>query len=673
MDHFSECKVWKKTDVIDIPYMPFVKEEIVKEKIINDSAKYIKKIQNISYREVRTDESIGNERRFLFYRADTLIGLDISTLDASAFSYLDQFFFLMKMYPLVLINSYAVTEDSLKRIALHSYCTEHHYILPTFGPMPFLDKALSGDYYGDKIVKLIKGEVDKIELSDFPKLDKNNTMEELKVRFPQFEIEANEVFFKPQITWLGVPNRKIVNLLNNLFNNNIETFNLKEYCKKFDIKEDELKHYIDKSMLFYQLSDEAILFRMQRKNVYWGFICNLAEQFEREIIERDAIKYDIRIDEEIGTIKRIDEKIYHKLGNLFSKCDAFAYKLFSNIKRILDKNFYTEILVVDNGNMDSILAMLQRIGWKDNVCEILDYYGTAVKIPTIDYRKLENKNVLIIIDVINTGKLIKSVVDVIKEIGCKKIGIFSFIVNQEYSISTLKSDDSIEFSYLTEKKLSNIEDILDKEYSKRFCHDRDLNFRLLWGGIKNDLVLARHDKPITTYLDGFRNVQDFCEYRFNFNLNLDRYSYAYQKIKRFIIGKDVLCILNTMVNLKELVERIIQTEQIRGIDIIEIEEKDIGLAKKILQFKDKNVLFFIPNQYVNTCEESLKRFININIIQKAEFLDIVELETYYLDTYKMEVEERLKYSYIFSTKLKKISGVKENPEFNFWTNYQHIV
>lgn len=659
MEKFSECKVWEKTDIIDLPYLPFDKEEEVKEKIINDSAKHIKKVKNVNFREIRSDESIQNERRFIFYHADTLIGLDISTLDASAFTYLDQFFFLMKMYPLVLINSYTVTRDSLKKIALHSYCSEHYYILPTFGPMPFLDKALSGDYYGEEIVKLFKGEVEKISISDFPV-----SIEELKIRFPQLKIENDEIFFEPQITWLGIIDNEIVNLLNYLFNKNIVKFNYKKECKNYSIDELKLLQYIEKSMLFYKMDDENVMFRMQRKNVYWNFICNLAAQFEREMIERDAICYDISIDEKIGTVRKIDEKIYHKLGNLFIKCDAFSYKMFSNIKRILDKSSFSEILVVDNGNMDSLISMLKRSGWWDHVYEVIDYYGVAVKFPTIDYKKLYDKEVLIIIDVINTGKLLKSVFDLLNKIKCKKIGVFSFIVNQDFSFKELLSTQTFEFYYMTEKKLNSIEKILDREYTKRFINDRDLNFKLLWGEVGKDIELKNHDKSIEVYLDEQINMLNFCAYKFSFNSEMDEHSYIYQKLKRLFREVKIICVLKTDSIEKNEIQKIVTKEYADKIKIVEIEEKDVVLSKVNSVYVDERVLFFMPNVFVISHKENMERYIKTNKIENAIFLDLVEFEVYSLDKYEV-VNDNMQYNYVFQSKLKRFSGIKNHPDFKF--------
>lgn len=335
MESFNECSIWKKTEIIDLPFLPFERDKQVTSKMINESAKYLKKVKNVNFRESNQEINLKNERKFFFYQADTLVGLDISLIDASSRAYLDQFFFLLKMYPMVMINSY-MPEEAIKKITLQNYCKEHNYILPVFGPMPFWDKALSGSYYSEDIAKIFKGELEKIKLKDLVTTSNKISANELKIRFPQFMIENDEISFHPQVTWLGVGNKQIENLLDYLFNNNIEKFDLHKVCGEFSIEESKLTPYIDKSMLFYGKDRNDVIFRLQRRNIYWGFMCNLAAQFEKEMIERDAICYDLKIDESIGMIKAIDEKTYHKLGNLFDKYDSFSYKMFSYIKRLLD-------------------------------------------------------------------------------------------------------------------------------------------------------------------------------------------------------------------------------------------------------------------------------------------------------------------------------------------------
>lgn len=667
MEQFSECSIWTKTEVIDLPFLPFDSEEDVQTKIINESVKYIRKVKNINFREVDLEKRDENERKFIFYQADTLIGLDISALDASAFSYLDQFSFLMKMYPLVLINSYIDGENSFKRIVLHSHCKERYYILPIFGSIPFLDKALSDAYYGDNIVSLLKGEKKEIDISDFLSLQKDNPVKEIKNRFPQFDIESSKVSFTPQIVWLGVSDNGIIRLLNDLFNNNKCEFDYEEECKQYDINKNELLQYIEKSMLFYKKDNNRVVFRLQRKSIYWGFICNLAAQFEREMIERDAIRYDIKLDQKIGTIQKMGERIYHKLGNLFAKFDAFSYKMFSNIKRILDSGRYTEVLVVDNGNMEGLFSMLKKSGCNDQVYEVLDYFGIAIKIPTIDYTNLKDKSVLVITDIINTGKLIKSVIEILNENKCEKIGIFSFIVNQEFVFKNEISNTNVEFFYLTEKKLNIVENILEREYTNRFLKDKDLSFKLLWGEVGRYIELKEESKPMEPYSDKQISMLDFCSYLFSIisrNESLDKHTYIYQKIKRLIKDKDIIFILNkTEMELKAF-EYIVRKEYPDKSTVIKFEEKKIFLGGNDPAYKDKNVLFFLPSGYVKAYREQLDKFIKLNKIKRSDFLDLVHLETYSLDTNDIS-EEDVDCSYIFQSRLKRFSGVKENPEFNY--------
>lgn len=659
MESFKECSIWKKTEIIDLPFLPFEGDKQVTSKMINESAKYIKKVKNVNFREANPEINLKNQRKFFFYQADTLVGLDISLIDVSSKTYLDQFFFLLKMYPMVMINSY-MPEESMKEIALHSYCLEHNYILPVFGPMPFWDKALSGSYYSEDIAKIFKGELEKIKIKDFVTVSDKITDEELKIRFPQFMIENEEISFHPQVTWLGVADKHIENLLDYLFNNNIEVFDLNVVCKDFSIEESKLTLYIDRSMLFYGKDRSKVIFRLQRKNIYWGFICNLAAQFEKEMIDRDAICYDLKIDESIGTIKAIDEKIYHKLGNLFNKYDSFSYKMFSNIKRLLDSREYSNILIVNNGNMKGIISMLQGIGMQDNLYEVLDYYSVAVKYPNVDYSKLKDQSVLVITDVINTGKLIKSTLDFLNNLNCNKIGIYSYIIGQDFEIKSIISDEKINISYLTEKELNKIDEILDEEYTSRFEMDRDVNFRLLWGDVGKDIRLKEVTDPYFNDISNEKHYRSYYSYEFDLQGDINSNSYIYQKIKRLLTDIDLVLIYKQYSNYHKIVDKIIKNEMDNSnIKVFEIEEPNINLLKVTEEFENGQALFIIPIKL--TKNRNMRKFIDINRIANSKFLDIIECEIYSLDSDKVIDENDIEKRCIFQTKLRRYRASFDNP------------
>lgn len=663
MESFKECSIWEKTEIIDLPFLPFDVDKKVTSKMINESAKYIKKVKNVNFREADFERNLKNEKRFIFYQADTLIGLDISIIDVSSLTYLDQFFFLLKMYPMVMINSF-MTEESMKKIALHSYCLEHNYILPVFGSIPFLDKALSGQYYGENIVKLFKGELEKIKLEDFKTASKKHSINELKIRFPQFEITNDEISFRPQVSWLGVADKQIENLLMDLFNNNIERFNFKKKCEEYNIEESKFASYIEKSMLFYK-DGEEVVFRLQRKAVYWGFMCNLAAQFEREMIERDAICYDLKIDESIGTIKKIDEKIYHKLGNLFSKYDSFSYKMFSYIKRLLDTREYSNVLIIDNGNMNGIVSMVQGIGMQDNLYEILDYYSVAVKYPDVDYSKLKGQSVLIIIDIINTGRLIESTLDILAEYNCEKIGIFSFMINQNFDIDRLISEKNVVLSYFTEKELNRIDDILDKEYIERFVDDRDLNYKLLWGDVGKNVEFQENKAPYFYQMRNEELYKCYNNYDFGLGSDINTHSFIYQKIKHLLVDKDIIIIYEQFANLKKLIKSIIDCEKLEEkIKVFDINDASINLARATDQYKNKQVLILIPLKLT----KDIDKFIKANKFARVEFLDLVGCEIYYLDNDKIIYESEIQKSYVFQSKLKFFMSSQNNPQIDYINN-----
>lgn len=627
MESFTEASIWKKTDIIDLPFFPYDGERQIARKMINESAKYIKKVKNENARE--TNFKNINDRRFVFYHADTLIGLDISVIDISSLTYLDKFFFALKMYPMVMINSF-VPKESIKKIALQNYCMQHNYILPVFGPMPFLDKAISSSYYAEDIVKVFKGEMRKIRIKDFIIASNDYSINELKIRFPQFMFERDEISFCPQVTWLGVVDRQIECLLDYLFNNNIEKFNFQQICEKYSIEESRLELYVKKSMLFYKSSDEEVIFRLQRKNVYWGFICNLAAQFEKEMIERNAICHELKINESIGTIKEIDEKVFHKLGNLFDKYDSFSFKMFSNIRRLLDAKRYSSVLVIDNGNMNGIIFMLQNIGMQDNLYEILDYYSVAVKYPNTDYSKLEDQSVLVITDVINTGRLIKSTLDFLKELKCKKIGVFSFIISQDFDIKNNLLEEGIELTYVTEKELNKIDEILDKEYTRRFENNHDLNFKLLWGDVGKNIILKEIEEPYFYHKWDEKLYKNYYVYDFVLQNEISYHSYIYQKIKRLLKDKDLVLIYKVYKSFYDLIKNIIKSESFSSdICMDEIDETSIRLAKRTDGYENKRALFILPIKL--TKDMNLGKFIDVNKISNSKFLDIIGCEIYLLD------------------------------------------
>ena len=144
MDAFNKCSIWEKTEIIDLPFLPFKSEDEVVSTMINESIKYIKYVKNGSFRISKNEFSERMDKKFFFYKTDTLIGIDLSSLETAGCTFLDQLYFVLRMYPMVFVNSYV--NDALKGITLHSYCIDHHYILPAFAGMPFLDKATSKRY-----------------------------------------------------------------------------------------------------------------------------------------------------------------------------------------------------------------------------------------------------------------------------------------------------------------------------------------------------------------------------------------------------------------------------------------------------------------------------------------------------------------------------------------------
>lgn len=663
MGEFDGCKEWKKTNIIDLPYSPFIPDELeIRKNIINELAKHIRKIKNNSYRENILRKIIKNDRDFVFKQSDTLIGIDISAITGNAKTYLDNLMYILTMYPMVLVNSHIECEDVLKTSTLHSYCKEKYYILPAFGDIPFWDKAQSEDEYSDKITDLLKGVIENISISD---LDQPcELIDKISIRFPQFQINSKIIKFKPQITWIGVQDLKIEKLLNDLFNQNIRCFSFKKKCKEYEIDKNVLRKYIDKSMLFYaKKNKDEVLFRIQRENIYWGFICNLAEQLEKEMIDRDAICYDVNVEKGRKKEKEVDEIIYHRLGNLFIKCDAFTYKIYSYIKKFFNNYNYLEIIVIDNGSMGNLIRFFKETELQRKIYEILDYYGVAVKIPTTNYDNLKDKNVLVITDVINTGNLIDSVIDLLNNIGCRFINIFSFVVNQNYTMKAI-NNSNITLRYLMEKKLSNVKHILEKEYTQRFQNDSDLNFKLLWGEIGKDILLNKNENDIVTYLEKNMNLLELRNYQFILNSEISKHTYIFQKLERILKNFELIVILKSIEAEYGFFYELLRKVK-NEIRIVEILEGDIIFRKQNEKIKGmKNIIFFIPTSFLSANRDNVNKYFRKNQITDSYLFDFVGFQPYSLDTdFGLNID-KYRYKYIFQSKLKYFIGKEDNPIFN---------
>jgi len=432
--------------------------------------------------------------------------------------------------------------------------------------------------------------------------------------------------------------------------------------EKFRCPKDELLLYIDESMLFYSEDKENVIFRLIREKAYWGFVCNTAAQFEQEMIERDAICYDLNIDQSLGTVKDISEKIYHKIGRMFIKEDWFAHKLFSSIRRVVEEEESPSIVIIDNGNMDGIIDRFSDIGMKDNVYRILDYYGVAVKFPNDNYDQLKNKRVLVVTDIINTGHLICSAVDMLEKIGCKDIVIFAFIINQCLDFSTICKNKVKKFFFLTEKELVNISNILETEYSKRFDIDNNLKFELLWGEVGKNVLLNKNTNPQTTYADRSENQIEYFEYNFELREKVDTHSYIYQKIRRILSQIDLILIYAQYSGMVSYIKEICSYEKWSEKDTQTIEEGDIQLAKANDEYNGKEILLVFPVGFIVENKAALERFKKVNEVKRIMILNLVNFEVYSLDKSALLDAEDPDILFVFNSKLKKYVASANNPQ-----------
>ena len=214
--------------------------------------------------------------------------------------------------------------------------------------------------------------------------------------------------------------------------------------------------------------------------------------------------------------------------------------------------------------------------------------------------------------------------------------------------------------------MNSIDDILEREYTKRFDEDKDLNFKLLWGTIGKSFILEKDPKPLTRYVEDDDRYWDFCQYRFNLVQNVDSHSYIYQKLKRLIRNKNIVLVYREYNKLFELLQQISVNEYDLKIELDHFEESNMG--KVIDKYANKKVIFIIPRRELLRIYSKIARFIKVNKIADAEFLNLVEYELYSLDKDLRVDKSDDKCRYIFHSRLNRYIGKADNPQFGYFNS-----
>ncbi len=265
-----------------------------------------------------------------------------------------------------------------------------------------------------------------------PDFKSNFRKDDLFNHFKGLKIEEEDAKYAPKIEWLGVDSVELKNLLTYLFNNNVETFKIDDTIKSFNIDEDLLKYYLRHSMLFGRHKEGWARFRFLKMHILPGIMKELVGRFETAIVERGAM--DMSHSDFASYPTGIIE--YHRIGKIFDLKDSYAISILSYIKEQIKQYTYTTIAVIDNGWEKALFDLIPIIFDNVRVIRIVNYYGEHLISPFDSISK--DEQVIVICDVVNTGKFIKHTLNILQQKTSIPItGVFSFLVNSDFRSKSL--------------------------------------------------------------------------------------------------------------------------------------------------------------------------------------------------------------------------------------------
>ncbi len=483
-------KIWNNIAIIDLKFSPFKQHSETEEDIINYVASGINHLSKEEARNIGQESSTSN---VFFEISDCILGVDLSNIGSTtSLSYLENLSVLIRKYPLCLINCF-LSAEHLKKIHLHRTLKDNGYILPVFPRIAPYDSIASKKRYGNKLEELLKGTINSIS-EELLNIDNDFDREILLNRFPGMVYQDKKVKYTPSIIWLGVDSDQLSEGLTYLFTNNISVFDPENLCDEFKIDKSIFGKYIENSMLFGKDENNKVIFRLTQKNVLFEFMCKLTSQFESEMLRRNVCVTHKACSYESGNYGLFHE--FHHIGRIFDNKDTFSLKMLAYTIQCVKSIEFSKIVLIDNGNEDSLYDLLQNwyIDTDVKIIRLLNYYNNPVLYPfNCIY---EDDKVLILIDIINSGEFTNKVIDFIGSHKATIKGLFSYVINSDIKIEFEKKN--IKLFYYIEKRLSNIDDIIDFEHDKRYINNEEHAFLFFWQIASNlcNIDKKTHDHKI---------------------------------------------------------------------------------------------------------------------------------------------------------------------------------
>lgn len=533
--------------IITLPYFPFAEKAKLEIKTLDFISNSIIKIEKEKRRQLGVAKA---SKKFNFCQSDTIIGIDISLFFDKEVTYLECLTNTIYLYPFICFNN-SIEKSRLMTLRLHRVLFDKGYILPCLPRLNPVDSLYTGARYGSDLLKLIRGEIKTLELSGLKGYNNYYDLNDFLLRFPNILKDGDHLEYNLEISWLGIENQKLMDLLSYLFNNNIDNFSLTEMCQTFEVNEKEFRRYANNSMLFDPSDGDTQIFRFTREKIVPAIKVSLLQNFENKVYECSVIDTTYTDYEDFGGTFRE----YHELGKLFGPRDTFSIKLITDLKNVLSNVEFDRIILIDNGVEDNLRILLSEILSKP-VSRIINNAGHPQLYPFDDYNFYEK--VLLVIDICNKGRLLQSVINFISNEHKSEIAaIYSFIINAEINLLKIKGayerEKDFIFKYYIEKPLHDVSDISKVRQIKRRQFASNERYLFFWDSINR---LASVEKNYLAsgslsgeFFTGIKETKSIYLQNIQLNEDADKHITPHSDLSYFV--KDLVekhgfsgCILN---------------------------------------------------------------------------------------------------------------------------------
>ncbi|MEP5765200.1 MAG: hypothetical protein ABJ308_11420 [Halieaceae bacterium] len=506
---------WTHTSIIHMPYSPFRKDDELERTIVDKLANRIAHFAKNEHRKAGAIETKLND--YSFHHSNRLIAIDISAISRPQdISYLENLGHVIILHPMMLVNS-VIPQESLRLAPLDRLLQKKSYILPVFHRMPPMDIALSMEYYGEKFLKLIQGEIDSIAMIDLTWLDKRYRVEDVIARFSGLSLNGDDLIYRTPVTWLGASTRLSL-VLDYLFfeASDVDGCSIDDMVDRYSIGRSELESYVENSaFLVLNETGENLKLRFRRRRIVPELMRGELHACEKSMSEHNVIQTSHR---SIPNLQSAFQE-YHLSGRLFTTPEepgsstALMSYIHSQMEGcIKETNFPTNVVVLDGSGEDGMFRQVRQVFHNANVTRIIDFFGSPVLLPFDEIKS--GASTIVIADLVNTGEFLRNVLLFIKGKTNQPVaGVFSVIVEKRLERSKFFSAGLIDkdgiFDFYIKKRLLPIDNTGATPLSKQYWGNSKEMFRLFWDTIDRNFSLNKEfsSQPTEVELIGGKKTQ----------------------------------------------------------------------------------------------------------------------------------------------------------------------